>query len=159
MARSLCHCGKLVAGKGLCDKHYKRWNREHVAGFRGRESLQRRLWTDANREKHRAAQRTALKKRVKRHKDLCYAAYGGYVCKCCGVAIPEFLTLDHVHRDGNVHRKTFDRRGGEIYRWIINHDFPVDMFQVLCFNCNCGRDRNGGVCPHKKETECQEKIY
>jgi hypothetical protein len=19
---------------------------------------------------------------------------------------------------------------------------------VLCYNCNCGRERNGGICPH-----------
>jgi hypothetical protein len=29
----------------------------------------------------------------------------------------------------------------------------VDTFQVLCFNCNIGRERNGGMCPHKAVTE------
>jgi hypothetical protein len=24
---------------------------------------------------------------------------------------------------------------------------------VLCFNCNCGRYHNGGICPHKQITE------
>ena len=23
-------------------------------------------------------------------------------------------------------------------------------FQILCYNCNLGRSRNGGVCPHKQ---------
>jgi hypothetical protein len=22
---------------------------------------------------------------------------------------------------------------------------------VLCYNCNCGRARNGGVCPHQQK--------
>lgn len=34
-----------------------------------------------------------------------------------------------------------------MYRWAILNGFP-DELQLLCFNCNCGRQRNGGVCPH-----------
>ena len=29
----------------------------------------------------------------------------------------------------------------------ISRNFP-DFLQILCFNCNCGRNRNGGICPH-----------
>jgi hypothetical protein len=28
------------------------------------------------------------------------------------------------------------------------HGYP-EGFQVLCMNCNWGRYRNGGVCPHE----------
>ena len=26
-----------------------------------------------------------------------------------------------------------------------------DTIQILCFNCNCGRARNGGICPHETD--------
>lgn len=73
------------------------------------------------------------------------AAYGG-ACACCGEAAEEFLTVDHV--DG---REPGDRRrGGDLYAWLIANDFP-DGFRLLCWNCNCGRERNGGICPHEAE--------
>jgi hypothetical protein len=83
------------------------------------------------------------------NKDKCYAAYGGYVCSCCGETEPMFLSLDHVKGKGNQHRRIAGIGGGRLYRWIIRHKFPKRMFQVLCQNCNSGRYRNGGICPHK----------
>ena len=82
-------------------------------------------------------------------KDKCYNAYGGYVCACCGVIGESFLTLDHINNDGAEHRKLFNPSA--LYRWIIRNNFPA-MFQVLCWNCNCGKNMNGGVCPHKDES-------
>src|ERR1700690_1237472 len=43
--------------------------------------------------------------RRKREKDAVFAAYGGYVCACCGEMEKAFLTLDHLNNDGNKHRK------------------------------------------------------
>lgn len=83
-----------------------------------------------------------------------YAAYGNQ-CQCpqCperlyGTGDPRFLTIDHVNNDGYLSR----RRGGgsagaDLYRRLIRDDFP-DTYQVLCFSCNLGKARNGGVCPH-----------
>lgn len=31
---------------------------------------------------------------------------------------------------------------------IITAGFPPE-YQIQCFNCNLGRARNGGVCPHQ----------
>ena len=39
-----------------------------------------------------------------------------------------------------------------IYIWLKNNNFP-EGFQVLCFNCNCGKARNKGICPHSGKTE------
>jgi hypothetical protein len=90
-----------------------------------------------------------MKARYKRLKDDVYQAYGGYVCACCGETEPLFLSLDHVHGNGYDHRADGRKcRGDGLYKWIIDNDFPDD-FQVLCMNCNWGRGRNGGVCPHK----------
>lgn len=63
-----------------------------------------------------------------------------------GKTEPTFLTLDHVNNDGGGRfRKTV---GYVLYRGIINADFP-DSFQILCWNCNTGKQKNGGVCPHR----------
>lgn len=75
-------------------------------------------------------------------------AYGGYVCACCGETEPLFLTIDHINNDGTQHRKTFQSSGDGLYKWLKNHNYPKG-FQVLCMNCNFGKRRNGGICPHK----------
>lgn len=85
------------------------------------------------------------RKRVWRQKlyDEVIKAYGAK-CKCCGETIRLFLTLDHVEAIGG--QKT---RPGIVATYIDarRRGFPDD-YQVLCFNCNCGRARNGGICPH-----------
>lgn len=92
---------------------------------------------------------------VRDKKDKVFRAYGGYKCVCCGETIPQFLTLDHINNDGAAHRKNiFGNKyqscgtGAVLYNWVIRNNFP-DIFQVLCYNCNCGKAHNGGICPHK----------
>ena len=34
-----------------------------------------------------------------------------------------------------------------IFRKIIRGGFPAN-YQILCANCNWGKEMNGGVCPH-----------
>ena len=73
------------------------------------------------------------------------AAYGNK-CACCGEQNLFFLTLDHVNRDGAA------ERGGSVdnkatYAKARRENFP-DIYQILCFNCNCGRELNDGICPH-----------
>jgi hypothetical protein len=58
------------------------------------------------------------------------------------------LTIDHVNNNGAQHRRTMGE--GSISSWLKTHGWP-DGFQVLCFNCNCGRQYNGGICPHEEE--------
>lgn len=78
-----------------------------------------------------------------------FNAYGGPHCQCCGEDEILFLTIDHINDDGAAHRKTLPRTysGGKFYKWLKRNKYPSG-FRVLCFNCNCGRQRNGGVCPH-----------
>lgn len=78
--------------------------------------------------------------------------YGGAICACCGEVEFGFLTMDHINNDGAQHRKMISEsefKGMRIYPWLKKHGFPPG-FQVLCFNCNCGRQINGGICPHKQ---------
>lgn len=92
-----------------------------------------------NYEGHYARYQLKLRKAVIDH-------YGGE-CKCCGEKRFKFLTIDHVNNDGHEHRKEVPA-GTPMLRWLKKNNFPKD-FQILCFNCNCGRALNGGVCPHK----------
>ena len=79
-----------------------------------------------------------------------FAAYGGQVCSCCGETEPMFLSIDHVDNDGAEMRRNraYGRSGTAFYQWLRKKGFPPG-FQVLCFNCNLGKHRSGGVCPHK----------
>lgn len=74
--------------------------------------------------------------------------YGGSPpsCRCCGEQIWVFLTLDHTQNDGANHRRKIGTRS--IVAWLKKHNWP-EGFSVLCYNCNVGRYRNGGICPHK----------
>lgn len=78
-----------------------------------------------------------------------FAAYGGFKCACCGETEPLFLTIDHINNDGHEQRRNGDYRGGTaFYQWLKKNHFPAG-YQVLCMNCNLGKHRNGGVCPHQ----------
>lgn len=86
-----------------------------------------------------------VRERNKLLKQKVYDHYG-HSCSCCGETSPAFLTIDHVNNDGWEHRKTV--APAQLYGWLVRNGFPAD-FQILCYNCNCGRYRNGGTCPHK----------
>lgn len=80
--------------------------------------------------------------------------YGGK-CLCCGEAELPFLTIDHINEDGAEHRRqifpnrTYKLSGGDhFYRWLEKNNYPAG-FQTLCYNCNIGKHRNSGVCPHQ----------
>ena len=85
-------------------------------------------------------------------RKLALEAYGGK-CACCGESNYMFLDFDHINNDGGVWRKANKTRGtgGDLVRWVIKNKFP-DTIQILCANCNQGKNRNMGVCPHKDPT-------
>jgi len=64
-------------------------------------------------------------------------SYYGGKCQCCGNEDIDVLTIDHINGGGTKHRKEV---GGGIhfYKWLIKNNFP-EGFQVLCWNCNCGK--------------------
>ncbi len=110
-----------------------------------------KAWYEANKESCAEVR----KRYVTGLKDEVFAAYGGYVCKCCGERRKEFLTLDHVNGGGAKHRRELGRSVGKIYLWIKTNGFPP-LFQVLCMNCNFARGLYG-YCPHEKERAMKEK--
>lgn len=77
-------------------------------------------------------------------RERAYAALGGRVCVCCGETEPRFLTFDHIHGRDTV--RSEHQHGPGQWAHVLREPH---LFQVLCFNCNCGRALNGGVCPHQ----------
>lgn len=73
--------------------------------------------------------------------------YGGK-CACCQEDELLFLTIDHINNDGNRDRKDNDiLSAGSFYLMLRKSEIRKDL-QVLCFNCNSGKQVNGGICPH-----------
>ena len=83
-----------------------------------------------------------------RLKELIFSHYGK-MCACCGEDNFMLLTIDHIEGNGKEHRKEVSS-GTAFWYWIKRNNFPVD-FQTLCYNCNIGRYRNGGICPHRNK--------
>ena len=77
----------------------------------------------------------------------------GNKCNCCGESNEKFLQIDHVNNDGAADRLNFSNKKAysskKFYCWIIKQGIPKDRYQLLCANCNYGKARNGGICPHK----------
>lgn len=90
-------------------------------------------------EKHRSA---SSKSRLKLIMEGIKAM--GSQCACCGETNSLFLTLDHVQNDG------YKEPPQTHMRWLNakRSNWDSTRYQLLCFNCNCGRARNGGICPH-----------
>lgn len=161
------------------DAERRRKNREAAAKYRNRnrEAVNQRMrdWRENNREKAReqsrewrnrkiangspeevAALRQSEKDKTKRNQARCkaevFAAYGGYRCNCCGETEPMFLSIDHVHNDGAAMRKAklYSGNGTGFYLWLRKNGFPSG-FQVLCMNCQIGKHKNGGICPHQRK--------
>jgi hypothetical protein len=81
-------------------------------------------------------------------------AYGGK-CTCCGETEPTFLTIDHKNGGGNKHRKNiggYGSGGTSFYNWLKIQGYPKEDYELLCWNCNCGRSKSpDNICPHERE--------
>jgi hypothetical protein len=130
------------------ERHYRYQKKSDAKRF-ARMSVEELASYKAKRTADQAARYAALKAET-------YAAYGGAICKCCGETEPLFLSIDHVFNDGNLQRKQFPKlKGGySLYFWLKSHSFPGG-FQVLCMNCQTGKHRNKGVCPHQRTCDGQ----
>ena len=93
-------------------------------------------------KKWRAEHKDELRLQTRRHnekvKRLVVTHYGGGRCACvrCGYGILAGLTIDHIHNDGNKHRKSLgNTRGSGFYAILKREGFPLG-YQTLCCNCN-----------------------
>ena len=128
----MCKCGKkAMYSSGKCSRCYTSdWQKSKI----GKE------WS----KKYNSDRTVEMRREV-------YAAYGGK-CFCCGEEEEYFLTIDHVKNDGHKKRKEHGS-GSRLYGWIIKNNFPKDALQILCMNCNLGKYRCSGVCPHTFKRE------
>jgi hypothetical protein len=108
-------------------------------------------WKKKGREisaNYRKNHREELDKIEKKITEDVISHYGGK-CACCGETQLEFLTIDHINGGGSKEREKLHLKGIGFYYWLRKNNYP-DGLQILCFNCNCGKMRNRGVCPHRK---------
>jgi len=112
-------------------------------------------WRHRNPEKDREYNRK-VRHRITRE---VLTHYGGDPpkCVCCGESNIFFLSIDHINNNGAEHRKQIFGKykftgGPAFYYWLKKNNYPEE-YQVLCFNCNQGKLRNKGICPHKKIEE------
>ena len=129
-------------------KHYWETHKEARIEYRRRNQK-----TD----KYREWQKLHKRKDKAKFKKLVYDHYGNK-CACCGETEPLFLEIDHINNDGKNDKTSGGnrRKGIPLWRKIVKDNFP-NTFQILCCNCNKGKERNGGICPHKMRKE-QVKI-
>ncbi len=106
-------------------------------------------WKKENPERWREISRAANQRQRIRLRAEMVLAYGGK-CSCCGEDELLFLELDHINNNGAEDRKKGHGAGVKLYGRLKKEDWPKDNYQLLCSNCNHGKRRNGGICPHKK---------
>ena len=107
-----------------------------------------------NRSKAQKRMLKAYRKNVRLYKAEVLTHYGNgkLECVCCGINILEMLTLDHIH-GRKLEDKTKDNKGYHFYKrlrtiYYKTNQWPIG-YQTLCFNCNCARQINKGICPHE----------
>jgi hypothetical protein len=133
------------------------------------ESLRKKVWYNTNFESARYNQNRKAKLRYNadkqkyRTRSAEWARYYreiylqkvldayGRKCACCGEMEEKFLSIDHLTYSGYQAKKQglHPKDSYSFYRWLVKNNFPPD-FQLLCMNCNWGKMRNHGVCPHQE---------
>lgn len=135
-----CLTIKPIEDFAMCGKRMRYTCKEcHLAEDRVREAKLRAK--DPSRSKQSTR---AVLKHYRKAREIVFDHYG-WKCECCGETIPQFLTIDHIDGGGCQHRKQV---GNQFYPWLKRAGFP-EGYRTLCLNCNAGRQRNGGICPHK----------
>jgi len=123
------------------ERYRERYQRDREAILAGNAD-----WKQQNRLAYREQQRAYAKQQREQKRDQVIAHLGGG-CACCGETEPLFLQIDHVAGNGGAHRRQIGKT--DMWDWMIRAGFP-EGFQLLCANCNTGKHRNGGVCPHEQ---------
>lgn len=137
----------------ICIECDREWHKEHyrkdLEATRADRKERARVYRENNREAYNAKNRRFKMLHRERDRNHIYEAYGNK-CACCGETNPGFFTVDHVNNDGHTERKNgLYTSGSQFYRQIIQQNFPPS-YQILCYNCNMGRARNNGICPHQE---------
>lgn len=128
---------------------------------RGRISVD--MYTNDVLEETKSGRRLMKRKRRDTTKLMIVTAYGK-VCNHCGETYLPVLTMDHVLENGAEHRKKIGKGSGKLRTWIMTRyaetgKWPKDI-QLLCYNCNIAKYRNGGVLPDElKGSKVGNKVH
>ena len=77
----------------------------------------------------------------------------GNICACCGEDEIMFLSIDHINNDGVLDRDSFKNYSTFSFYLKLKKEPIREDLQVLCFNCNLGKQLNNGECPHKNKNK------
>jgi len=149
---------KWKGGKKAASKRYKEKNKEKIAQSnkawyeKNKDVLRNKRYQYylENKEKIHHQNKLWQRKNRKELKQKVVDGYGGK-CVCCGEKEIKFLEIDHIHNDGAKDRKRFVGPT-QFYVYLIKNEYPKDRYQLYCANCNRGKTRNGGICPHKTKS-------
>ncbi len=146
------------AGKGwrrhvcnVCESQRKKdYYSVNIEEVRAKQNEKAKLVYNGDLKKYQSQSAENARKYRDKFKAEVMNAYGN-ACACCGETTKPFLTIDHVYNDGNAARKggLHPKDSAGFYRWLVKNKFPKE-FQILCMNCNFGKSRNNGVCPHQE---------
>lgn len=118
----------------LRQQNYYRNNTDHVKEIKNR-------WLMNNVEKNKE-----VRKKSKTKVREAFLNMYGNKCVCCGETIYEFLTLEHKLGQKGV-KRSYKKSGQYAYAEAIK-EYRPDLYEVLCWNCNCAKGRYG-YCPHQ----------
>lgn len=137
--------GGKAYGRPVCTQCWSKSRAEYQKAYRARHSERLKAYDREKYQNDPEYQADIRRRHYRKLQKIVFDHYGNE-CACCGESEPIFLSIDHVNNDGAEHRKEIGV-GHILFRWIIDNDFPKTL-QLLCCNCNLGKHRNGGVCPH-----------
>ena len=139
-------------------EHAREMSRKYSQKHKEANKQRSRRWNKDNAEYKKARDKKYAqghKKEIQEHKrhfrQQLLDGYGGK-CQCpggCDITEPEFLTIDHIYRDGQQERKK-NKGSYAIYKRLITEEFPKDRYRLLCHNCNSAK-RYGRLCPHERK--------
>ena len=133
---------------------YLSHKKEHRYICRKCYRIKHNLQCQGYRQRHRKEINQKHRELLEGLRDNLFSQYG-QECACCGETRREYLTIDHKNGGGRKHRRELELNNPEkYYKWLIEHYDPSE-FQILCFNCNCGKG-NYSVCPHDKDAFGEE---
>lgn len=143
-----CNKNKAAKGRNYC----------HTCAEKRRSLVkqeERRLKGNIRRSKRNKLTRPAINNWRQNHRKQkkieVINKYGGK-CACCGENNIGFLTIDHINNDGHKKRKE-NTSEGNIIDHLYHKEVDKSVYQVLCFNCNFGKNCNNGVCPHSESKD------
>jgi hypothetical protein len=65
-------------------------------------------------------------------------------CDMCKEDKLKYLTIDHIHKDGAERRRNGEKLGAALIAQFRKQGWTESLketYRILCFNCNCGRNR------------------